>query len=326
MFFKNPFRKPYFTKEFYIVLIIAVLVLLFCAILLRPAHAIKTQEIEIKEDGGSYDGKVKIYRIANDILVIYTDASTLQIEDGNITTTGKITTGQSSVLANLLFLNYAIRSPDGAFYLQAAENLFLQLDYDNDGVHSLFILDGTGATVFTFQEAGHAFITGGLNLGTSTGASTGDIKMNGGNLDLYDSTDTGYWKNSTSPGYTVHDYYSWFGTRYQGHEWLTYKGSVTPASSQLVNKGSYTAEKGINVGTALGAGTGVIKASDDIWGQTLRLNASTTSLPSASATYSGQFRILRDPLDTAPDTLYICLRSAEAAGFTWVLVAAGFEP
>lgn len=158
-----------------IALIIVILyLLLFCP---PPTHAITTTRVELKEVGGSADGKVVLTRIANDTFQLQTDGSTIIVKDGNITMTGKIITGQSSELANLLFLNYTIRSPDGTFNLQAYSNMNFQVDYDNDESNSFFFKDGLGNDIATIQEDGDATFIGGVNVGTNTGATAGDIRM-----------------------------------------------------------------------------------------------------------------------------------------------------
>lgn len=179
MFFKNPFRKPYFTKEFYIVLIIAILVLLFSVIILRQSYALKTEQIELRESGGSYDGNLLLTRDSSGYLVITTPAGTAKIKDGQIILTGNIIVDGAYIgltdSPNLLFLETTGITIDPGLWAKG-EALFG--DAGQAGI--IRILNNPGAYSITLQgSTGNATFTGGLNVGTSTGAAVGEGRFSG---------------------------------------------------------------------------------------------------------------------------------------------------
>jgi len=77
---------------FYTVVLILLILLICYVILFHPprAEAIKTMEIEISETPGVYDGKVKIYRDANNVLVLEVDTVLFEIEDSDASIGGKM--------------------------------------------------------------------------------------------------------------------------------------------------------------------------------------------------------------------------------------------
>lgn len=70
------------------------LVCLFAAYLLlfKPPHAaaIKTMEVELGDVGGLYDGKIKLYRDTDNVLILEVDSVIVEIEDNDISIAGKI--------------------------------------------------------------------------------------------------------------------------------------------------------------------------------------------------------------------------------------------
>lgn len=75
-------------------LLFVILVCLFAAylLLLRPprAEAIKTMEVELGDTGGVYDGKLKIYRDTDNVLVLEVDSVRVEIQDNDITINAKL--------------------------------------------------------------------------------------------------------------------------------------------------------------------------------------------------------------------------------------------
>lgn len=345
MFFKNLFKNPYFTKEFYIAAIIIILLLLFAAILLRPSYALKTQEIEIKESGGSYDAKVKIYRESDNTLVFETDTATVKIKDGTITLSGDIkvdgfnigTTTAPSLLtlsptslhiAGLLSVNTDLRAGGST----------------NDGSLFLYKSDDT-LKVYIYGSTGDGTFKGGLNLGTSSGASAGGLSFtqylkSPNDIRLYPNADpddylsideAGDYIYLVAPASPLHlrsgsDEVLYINCLSGGN--IRFHQNNT-AHTFTVYSDTSTLKGSLNIGTATGAGTGDIKASDDIIaadqleGKTLQLQTQTATLPTPSESYVGQFYLKRHAGGITPDRLYICLRDEDSFGFSWVFVASG---
>lgn len=179
MFFKNPFKRPYFTKEFYIVLIIAVLILLFAAILLRSSYAIKTQEIELREEGGSYDGKVKITREPDNTIVIETDSATVKIKDGTIYLEGSIIMDGADIgiTINPDLLQLLAGQLTVTEHLHVYKNIYS----GKIGIDGFIIVKNTSdvSTIYLQGSTGTGTFEGGLNVGSASGASAGQVRASG---------------------------------------------------------------------------------------------------------------------------------------------------
>lgn len=367
MLFKNPFKNPFFTKEFYIAVVIIILLLLFAVILLRPSYGIKTAVLELGETPGVYDGKVKITREPDNTIVFESDGAFVKIKDGTITLAARI-------------------EIDGLYIGTTSHPQIIELGPNQATIHVnlnvdsvislgipgspglLNILNDPGAIVIQLAgSTGDATFKGGLNVGTATGSGAGDARLSGdisigtdqnktplqvgdtGLLSpmsttaaLFDSegsitrisiiaNDGGasivqYGDNSDEDVGAINYNHATniFEFRLNGGTRATFD-----SSGNFVNTGSLSPAVGVNVGTATGAGTGDVKASDDIIaagqleGKTLQLETQTASLPTPSESYVGQFYLKRHDLGVVPDRLYICLRDLDSLGFTWVLVATG---
>lgn len=88
--FKNKVLTP--RGKFYTAILIIICIILAYFLLFHPprAEAIKTMEVELGDVGGVYDGKIKLYRDTDNVLVLEVDSVVVEIEDNDISIAGKI--------------------------------------------------------------------------------------------------------------------------------------------------------------------------------------------------------------------------------------------
>ncbi|MBA7543132.1 hypothetical protein ES705_35459 [subsurface metagenome] len=139
----------------------------------------KTTKIEVREELGAYDGKIKFYREPDNTLVFETDTGTIKIKDGTITLSGSIKIDGlnigTSANPNLLMLTPISVWLDAAIFITSV----LAVGYANTaGVIYLYNAAGL-ATVTLIGSGGHAKFKGGLNVGSATGALPGQGRLSG---------------------------------------------------------------------------------------------------------------------------------------------------
>ncbi|MBA7709412.1 hypothetical protein ES703_118330 [subsurface metagenome] len=139
----------------------------------------KTTKIEVREDLGAYDGKIKFYREPDNTLVFETDTGTIKIKDGTITLSGSIKIDGlnigTSARPNLLMLTPLSLWVDAVLYITSV----VAAGYANTaGV--IYAYNAAGlATVTLIGSGGHAKFKGGLNVGTANGALPGQGRLSG---------------------------------------------------------------------------------------------------------------------------------------------------
>lgn len=305
----------------------------------------KTQEIEFKESGGTYDGNLILTRDSSGNLVITTPAGTVKIKDGLITLSGNLIVGGfyigTASYPQILFFDGEALTLSGDFWAKG-EALF-----GKSGAAGIIrILNNAGAySAIIDGSNGDATFKGGLNVGSASGAAPGGISLTqyirspnairvysqGDPNDYFQfdtSSDTIYLEAPVSPlhlrtwGTENLWLNSWTGGDVRIHESNTSRTFRTYSADNIMNAS-------LHVGTATGGAAGDIKASGDIIaadaleGKTLQLQIQITGPPSPSAAYAGMLWHIQDEGDTDRGKLYVCLRTAGSSNYSWVLIAQG---
>ena len=187
--------------------------------------------------GGAAAVDTNLYRSAADILKTddsLTVAGGLNVGTATGAGTGEVFASGQILLNNTQSFRFknAAGGTDSAKLMMYSDNT---LYYDNpDGSH---VFRGTGwATKMTLTATGHLTLVGGLNVGTATGAAAGQVK--------------------TSDDIIIAD-----GKNLEWSDANLYRS----AADVLKTDDSLTVAGGLNVGTATGAGTGVVKASGPMY-------------------------------------------------------------
>lgn len=301
MFFKNPFKKPYFTKEFYIVLIIAALILIFSAILLRSSHATKTEILELRVPAGEWDDKIKFTREADNTLVITTDAATVKIKDGTVTVEGSV----------IIQVGLNIGTASGAGVGDARMSGDLSVGTDQNKVP---LQVGSTGLASPMSSTAALFDSEGSITRISIIANNGGQSI----CQYGDDADEDVGAINYNHSLNRFEFRVLGGTR-----------TTLDSSGNFNNTGSLSPSVGVNVGSATGAGTGDIKASDDIIaadaleGKTLQLTSTQDFPPTAAAAYDGMFWYQEDPSWSNRGVLHFCVRMGISEAYQWKKICVG---
>lgn len=305
----------------------------------------KTTQIEVREVLGEYDDKIKIYREPDNTFVIETDTATFKIKNGTIYLSGHIV-GENYQLGTaaspliLLITDSGITS-DGTLH-QIGHTSFG--DVGEPGL--IKICDTAGAFVITLDGAtGLSTIKGGLNLGTATGASPGQLKCQ----DLAVDTDTLFVDkvnhrvgiNDSTPAYEL----DVFGTArftdatfvanlfisqlqvYSAGNFPLYLKAGTDiflrpdSDNNGNNRVIFQAPDATEVGSVDKLGNAQFKGN--VEGKTSQLTMHTDPPPAASSTYNGQFYYRINPAESDRGELLFCIKKAGPTAFEWVALAVG---
>lgn len=275
----NNKKKPYFKKEFYVVIIIAIAILIFLFAIIRLSFGIKTQEIELKEDGGSYDGKVKLYRTADYTLVIETDGILYELVDGDFSLAGDLNPSQ------------------------------------------------------------------GINIGTASGAATGEGKFSAnvtadtdgypviiGDRRLSIVGDRCYF-TSTLGGDITWRFFSEMSSTRTGNARIIVYGDAAASWANFIQI-THTGDSGHGVistdvgNILLDPQSGQVVVDGDISSDaslfdTMQITPNTGTLPPASAANNGLFFYQQHTDLDNKSTLYFCVRNTDPESYSWVAVATG---
>lgn len=295
-----------------LIIIIGILYLIFGP---RSAYPIKTEIVNLVEEGGEADYKVTITRLPDDTLCITTDASTVTIRDATVYISGNIQIESGHIGKSDLTTYILLQA--GQVLIPVPTGITADLTLGTmEAPKSLRFINALGGVSIHLQGGtGSADLIGGINVGTAEGAGPGQMKLSDGTgtITIADNaiySDQPWW---ISYGLTTLKLFSnqlkIFGS-----------GLNVGASSRAVAEGYGYFEGGVTIGADSSAA-----GSNFIFG-TIQLDTHTGDPPTASAANCGTFFLCRDDGDTIPDQLWVCLREPFAAGYSWVLVAEGETP
>lgn len=144
----------------------------------------KSEILELRQVGGSYDGAVKITRNVSDEMVFYVNSGSVKIKDGRLTTSGNIYCdgvgiGDSVMGAVIRFVNpnIVIEAP-----MRFNSNVYLGWDGNS---YELTLLDPDGnLSIELAGTSGYGLFKGGILVGDVSGAApgTGKFKSAGNTL------------------------------------------------------------------------------------------------------------------------------------------------
>lgn len=305
----------------------------------------KTQEIEFKEVGGSYDGNLVITRDSSGMLVITTPGGTVKIKDGLILLSGNILLdgGNLGLSINPDLIKLIAGQVSVTEHLHVYRNIYS----GTSGINGIVVVkDSSDASVITLQgSTGDGIFKGGLNVGTATGAAAGVIRA----YSSYNGVIRHVFRNFSDGANRRIDFEIGCGSSGSERFYFGMDKSPSAAGLYLDNRtgenfnyqiggvtyfffdtsGNATVKQGLNVGTASGATTGQIRSSNNITSDTLhaapliRATPQTASLPTPTDALCGTLYCKRDAAGIVPDRLYCCLRDLDSTGYTWVQVATG---
>jgi len=260
--------------------IIVICLILAYLLLFHPpdSDAIKTTNVELKEAGGTYDGNLVITRDSSGRWVLTTPAGTVKMKDGTIIISGNIE-GNNYLLGTAASPGI-INITDTGITISGTLLQVGDADFGEVGTAGLVnISDASGAySIILNGASGDATVKGGLNLGTATGAGAGGLSLTQyirspnairvypkGETDDFFSFDSSanmiYLEATVSPlhlrahGTNALWLNSWTGGDVILHQANTARSFKTHSANNYFLGG-------LNVGSATGAGPGVLKLSD----------------------------------------------------------------